>query len=59
MPTIDLTDKTKKKLKNFMESEGIKTYSDAVSLLLERVSLLQLNMNRLDDRFIKRNNSKK
>ena len=34
MTTIDLTIKVKEKLKNYMAREGIKTYSDAVNLLL-------------------------
>jgi len=34
MPTIDLTIKVKEKLKDYMATEGIKTYSDAVNLLL-------------------------
>ena len=34
MATIDLSIKVKEKLKNYMAKEGIKTYSDAVNLLL-------------------------
>ena len=34
MTTIDLTIKVKEKLKDYMAREGIKTYSDAVNLLL-------------------------
>ena len=34
MTTIDLTIKVKQKLKDYMAREGIKTYSDAVNLLL-------------------------
>lgn len=34
MATIDLSIKVKEKLKNYMAREGIKTYSDAVNLLL-------------------------
>jgi len=34
MTTIDLTIKVKEKLKDYMTREGIKTYSDAVNLLL-------------------------
>ena len=34
MATIDLSIKVKEKLKDYMAKEGIKTYSDAVNLLL-------------------------
>jgi len=34
MTTIDLTIKVKEKLKDYMVRKGIKTYSDAVNLLL-------------------------
>ena len=34
MTTIDLTIKVKEKLKDYMTRKGIKTYSDAVNLLL-------------------------
>ena len=34
MATIDLSIKVKEKLKYYMAKEGIKTYSDAVNLLL-------------------------
>ena len=34
MTTIDLTDKVKEKLREFMKESGSKTFSDAVNLLL-------------------------
>lgn len=35
MATIDLTDIVKKKLKEYMDKKGCKTYSECVNLLLE------------------------
>ncbi|MGQ4875777.1 MAG: hypothetical protein ACP6IY_17065 [Promethearchaeia archaeon] len=35
MPTIDLNEKVKEKLRKFKNREGCKTYSEAVNLLLE------------------------
>lgn len=35
MATIDLTDKVKERLKEYMEKKGCKTYSECVNLLLE------------------------
>ena len=34
MPTIDLTEKVKEKLREYMKESGSKTFSDAVNLLL-------------------------
>ena len=35
MATIDLTDKVKERLKEYMDKKGCKTYSECVNLLLE------------------------
>ena len=41
MTTIDLNIKVKEKLKEFKKSNGSKTYSDAVALLLRENELLR------------------
>lgn len=45
MPTVDLTEKVKSKLKSFMIKEGCKTYSEAVNILLTKISLLNSQHN--------------
>ena len=48
IPKIDLTYKVKEELEKFKEKEGVKTYSDAVNLLL-RIAKEKERRDRLED----------